>query len=87
MWLNFVYQEQTNCKRNNMCDKPKRNYFIVWNDAKTEGFITDDHQLAYETRKGSDTNCYTGDGRQCNTAIAFIGDWEEDSCTIEEVQL
>ena len=68
-------------------DKPKRNYFIVWNDAKTEGFITDDHQLAYETCKGSDTNCYTGDGRQCNTAIAFIGDWEEDSCIIEEVQL
>lgn len=65
----------------------QREYYIVWNDAKTEGFITDDHQLAYETRKGSNTNCCHEDGKRCDTAIAFTEEWCDDGCTIEEIKL
>lgn len=60
-------------------------YFIVWNEAKTEGFATTDEQLAYEVRKSSDTNCYTKDGDPSVVAMAFCDRWHEDACTIETV--
>lgn len=58
-------------------------HWIVLNYAKTEGFATDDEQLAYEVRKGSDTNCCTAEGRRCNMAIEFCErySWHED-CTM-----
>lgn len=64
-----------------------RKYYIVWNANRTEGFITDDYQLAYETRKSSDTNCYhIEEGVQCETAVAFCNEWSDDDCTIQEVE-
>ena len=45
--------------------------YIVWNENRTEGFITDDEQLAYEVRKGSDTNCVDRHGYVSKVAVAF----------------
>ena len=61
--------------------------FIVWNDARNEGFVTTDKQLAYEVRKGSGGNCYTEDGKLSTVACAFVEDWIDDNCTIEEIEL
>lgn len=61
-------------------------YYIVWNEAKTEGFATNDKQLAYEVRKSSDTNCHYPDtGEQAPVAVAFCEKWCDDACTIEVV--
>lgn len=63
-------------------------YFICWNANKTEGFVTNDEQLAYETRKASDTNCYhEDDGTVASTAQAFIEEWGDEDCTIQEIEL
>ena len=59
-------------------------HFIVWNQAKTEGFVTTDRQLAYEVRKSADSNCYYGNGDgTAFTAMAFAQQWGEDNCTTE----
>ena len=60
-------------------------HWIVWNNAKTEGFATTDQQLAYEVRKGAETNCVTGDGMRSKLAVAFIEQWGDEDCTTEEV--
>lgn len=57
--------------------------YIVWNEAKTEGFITTDKQLAYEVRKSAETNCYDKDGNFSIVAKQFCERWVDDSCTIE----
>lgn len=62
-------------------------YFIVWNEGKTEGFVTPDGQLAYEVRKSSDTNCFDENGNRSDVAVAFCDRWYNDNCTIEEVEL
>ncbi|MFA6064049.1 MAG: hypothetical protein WC736_15780 [Gallionella sp.] len=62
-------------------------YFIVWNESKTEAFVTVDAGLAYEVRKSADSNCVDADGRHSETAVAFCNDWFEDNCTIEEREL
>lgn len=61
-------------------------YFIVWNEAKTEGFVTTDKQLAYEVRKSADTNCFDAEGRRSRVAQQFCEDWCQDQCTIEVVE-
>lgn len=61
-------------------------HFIVWNEAKTEGFVTTDKQLAYEVRKGSSSNCYDGNGIRSDVGIAFCNAWVNDDCTMEEVK-
>lgn len=60
-------------------------YFIVWNDAKTEGFVTVDGQLAYEVRKGSESNCSDRDGRRSDLGVAMIEIWGDNTCSIETV--
>lgn len=60
--------------------------FIVWNEEKTEGFITADKQLAYEVRKCADSNCYDGNGNKCDVGIAFIEKWGEGNLTMEELK-
>lgn len=62
-------------------------YFIVWNELKTEGFVTDDEQLAYEVRKSADTNCVDKDYCLSQVAVAFCHRWCDDNCTMEEVTL
>ena len=61
--------------------------FIVWNAAKTEGFVTTDEQLAYEVRKSADTNCFDKDGRQSRVGQQFCEDWCNDTCSIQEIKI
>lgn len=61
--------------------------YIVWNETKTEGFITFDAQLAYEVRKSSDTNCFDEFGNHSAVGVAFCERWFNDNCTIEEIEL
>lgn len=61
--------------------------YIVWNEAKTEGYATTEHQLAYEVRKGSDTNCHhEATGEQATIAVAFCEAYADQNCTIEEIK-
>ncbi len=57
--------------------------FIVWNESRTEGFVTTDEQLAYEVRKSSDTNCFDSEGRFSQVGAAFCKAWADDHCAIE----
>ena len=61
--------------------------FIVWNEAKTEGFVTTDRQLAYEVRKSSDSNCFDAEGRRSKVGQQFCEDWGDDDCTIQEIDV
>lgn len=64
-----------------------RKVYIVWNEMRSEGYVTFDRQVAYEARKGSDSNCFDVDGNRMRLAQAFCELTGEDSCTIEEVDL
>jgi hypothetical protein len=55
-------------------------HWIVWNNAKTEGFATTDQQLAYEVRKGTSGNYSTS-----NAAEQFGISHAAGGCTTEEV--
>jgi hypothetical protein len=59
-------------------DTPTRIAYIVWNAARTEGYITFDQQVAYEARKGAESNCFDEDGTQMKLAQAFCNIY---SCT------
>jgi len=48
-----------------------RTAYIVWNAARTEGYITFDEQVAYEARKGAESNCFDENGTQMKLAQAF----------------
>lgn len=62
--------------------------YIVWNDAKTEGYITFDYQVAYEARKGADSNCFDIEGNQMKLAQAFCEVISsEQNCTIQEIEV
>lgn len=59
--------------------------FVVWNESKTEGFVTKDRHLAYQVRKSAETNCYHFDGTPCDVAKAFIQEHGQDDCTMEKL--
>jgi len=61
-------------------------HYIVWNEGKTEGFVTTSPCLAYEVRKSADSNCTDENGDPSPVAVAFCNRWWEDDCTIEEKQ-
>ena len=54
--------------------------YIVWNAVRTEGFVTVDKHLAYEARKGSDTNCFDADGRRSDLAVKFCELTGDEDC-------
>jgi hypothetical protein len=62
-------------------------FYVAWNEAKTQGFATTDQQLAYEARKGSDTNCFDENGVRSDIAIAFCGATGDENCTIQSVNV
>lgn len=64
-----------------------KKYYIVWNEAKTQGIIVDEYSLAYEARKGSESNCYDENGNQSLIAVAFCDQTGDDNCTIQEIIL
>lgn len=66
-------------------EPPPRTVYIAWNAARTQGFATTDPQLAYEARKGSDSNCYDQDGRRSDLAITFCKVTGDEDCTIQTI--
>lgn len=61
--------------------------YIVWNENKTEGFVTTDPQLAYEARKGAENNCFYEDGTRSYMATCFCETHSMvQDCTIEEIE-
>lgn len=62
--------------------------FLVWNPEKTEGFFTVDPGVAYEARKGAESNCFTADGDQSELAQKFCQLYSCDQdCTIQIVEV
>ena len=60
---------------------------IIWNEDKTEGFVTTDSALAYEVRKSASTNCTSSDGTHSPVGEAFCEQWWTDNCTKEEIEV
>ena len=60
---------------------------IVWNEAKTEGYATIYPEVAYEARKGADSNCFSRHGEQMKLAQAFCDITADENCTIQEVEI
>lgn len=59
---------------------------LVLNNAKTEGFFTTDQQVAYEVRKGADSNCFSAEGRRCNAGVEFCERYSHhEDCTMVQV--
>lgn len=61
--------------------------YLVLNNNKTQGFYTTDKQLAYEVRKGAETNCYTSDGYEHEKARQFCIAYGDEDCTIVEIEV
>ena len=59
--------------------------YIAWNGARTQGFATTEYQLAYEARKGSDSNCFDQDGNRSDLAVTFCDVTSDEDCTIETI--
>lgn len=59
--------------------------YIAWNQAKTQGFATTDYQLAYEARKGSDSNCFDENGNRSDLAVTFCDVTGDEDCTIQTI--
>lgn len=62
-------------------------HYIVWNNDRSEGFVTTDKQLAYEVRKSSDTNCCDENGRRSEVGVAFCDAWGDHDCTTQEIDI
>lgn len=63
---------------------PKQLAYIVWNTERTEGYVTFDKQVAYEARKGAESNCFDVNGTQMLLAQEFCKLYSCDKdCTSE----
>jgi len=61
--------------------------YIVWNENKTEGYVTPFAEVAYEVRKSADSNCYDRNGNCAKLGQAFCNIYLEDDCSIQEVNV
>lgn len=71
-------------------EKPKvqpDKIYIAWNQAKTQGFATTDYHLAYEARKGSDSNCFDENGNRSDLAVTFCDVTGDEDCTIQTIDV
>lgn len=69
-------------------NNPSRVAYIVWNDTRTEGYVTFDQQVAYEARKGAESNCFDENGTQMKLAQAFCEVYSgEHNATMQTVIL
>lgn len=64
-----------------------RTAYIVWNEARNEGYLTFDKGVAYEARKSAGSNCFDQDGTQMHLAQAFCELTGEENCTIQEIEI
>ena len=61
--------------------------YIVWNEARTEGYVTFDKQVAYEARKGAESNCFDSNGTQMHLAQAFCEVTGIQNCTVQKIEI
>lgn len=71
-------------KRVEQNDKP---FYVVWNSIRSEGFVTIDKQLAYETRKCATTNLADEMGNPSSVAREFCERWGDDDLTMEVLEM
>lgn len=82
-----LYDGRFNINQTETIQKQKKIIYLVWNHEKTEGFFTTDKGLAYEARKGSDTNCFYEDGTPSKLAVAFCEIHGEKDCSSQMVEV
>lgn len=58
-----------------------KKYYIVWNEGKNEGFITDDKDDAMQCKKGRFSAIRSTVGE------AFAETYEDDARTMQEIEL
>lgn len=63
-----------------------KEYFIVWNAAKSEGFITDDEADAKSAKTGK-SNYTLGYPSQSTAGAAFHETYKDDKLSIQKVTL
>lgn len=81
-WSNRIPAERLEQKPE--VDAPKQiAHYTVWNEMRSEGFVTLDKQLAYETRKGATTNLCDEFGNPSPVAAAFCEQWGDGNLTTE----
>ena len=68
-------------------DAIEPNAFVVWNEARTEGYVTFDKQVAYEARKGAESNCFDSNGTQMHLAQAFCEVTGIQNCTVQKIEI
>lgn len=62
-------------------------YYRVWNKGRTHCYETTDKQLAYEVRKGAESNCYNEEGYPCRYAYWYCENISgEEDCITEEYE-
>ena len=63
-----------------------KSFWIVWNDGRTEGFVTDDERDAKSVKAGRPTR-HLGYSSASTAGMAFREAYEDDALTIEKVTL
>lgn len=61
-------------------------FYLVHEKGNKGGFLTDDKQLAYETRKGADSNAFFCDGTRSTSALNFCQEHSDRSCVTTEIK-
>lgn len=64
-----------------------RKLYIVWNNHKSEGYVTDDYQMAYEARKSATSNMFNAQGEWQPLGAAFGSIFYQDDCAIQEIEV
>lgn len=64
-------------------DQKTEMFYLVHKEGESHGFLTTSLQMAYEVRKGSDSNTYFGCGAPCPAAAKFCE--EQDVNTNYEI--
>lgn len=61
--------------------------YIVWNEHKSEGYVTADYQVAYEARKSATSNMFNANGEWQPLGAAFGSIFYQDNCVLEEHEI
>ena len=61
--------------------------YIVWNEARNEGYVTFDRGVAYEARKSAGSNCFDADGTQMHLAQAFCELTGQQNNTVQVIEM
>lgn len=61
------------------------NAWVVWNEARNEGFVTTDQPLAHAVCNFPAIHCRDSEGNFSELGAKFSEQYGNDNCTIEEV--